>query len=972
VAVDDRSGPHLSTPPAAPAAPGATRDDGDRYEEIALLGAGGMGRVHAVYDARLGRQVARKRPRPDQPSALAAIRREAELTARLEHPGIVPIYDAGRDPDGSPWYTMRLIRGRTLRDVIAGRPTIEARLGLLRPVLAAVQAVAYAHARGVVHCDLKPSNLLLGEHGEVQVIDWGLASSAPRGGGGGTPAAMAPEQAAGGGATAASDVWALGLILAEVLLGQPPDPAEARRGGVLPLGDAVPADLRAIVARCLRPAPDARYPDASALADDLARFLDGRLVRAHDYTAGELFGRWIERNRVALAVAAVGAVVVAALAGVAAVRVVAERDAALSAERAAVAAQRAAEVNYAEALALAARTAAARGARPEAEVLAAAALTLAELPEARGVLAAFGAAPRPAWQPAPLGTCEGRWTPGQGRTGLCTTARAVSLLDGGQVRWRVDRDVAAAGFLGTDVIASGRGNLAIVLDGATGAPVRPPFPIVSGDGVQSGRFGALVVSTHFFQVVSDRGAAAPAYHPCGDAPVVGSVEVGGGRWILACDVGQLKTFDARSGETTPIDASGFVHRGPFRQVDLAPDGGIAIGTDQGEVTVLVDGEPRFVAQVRETVTALRFTPDGRRLVVGQWTDGPVVLDAQTGAVLARLPAWVGRLHGLEAPARAVFTGRGGVVWDLDALAPVWFKGNAGLAHLTPTADGVLLGRGDGGIRRVARDGGRVLAQGSWIARPVKGVVELSDGSIVSIAAEGGTARSTPDLATHTRISDQIGRRVGLLGRHVVSLPYLGGGLWFDLEAGTSAAFDDGGPAWLDLGTSPDGRRAVALDEDGRIWSLVAGDPPTARVVGEALDATAVDIADDGTIVFVKPGSLAVWGADGVRSAVPCCEAMVPDLALSPAGDRVAVAGLDGATRILDLRTGRALAVLEGHAQRVSVVAWDREDELWTGSWDGAARVWDTTALTRDPHALLREAEQAWGMTVAEAVAAGAP
>ena len=152
-----------------------TIDDADRYDRGGLLGAGGMGRVFTARDRRLNREVALKEVTVSAGrSGADRLAQEAWITAQLEHPNIVPVHDAGTDAEGTPWYTMRLIRGRTLHDVLDGADRAT-RLGTLRHVLAACEAVAYAHSRGIIHRDLKPQNILVGGFGETQVADWGLA-----------------------------------------------------------------------------------------------------------------------------------------------------------------------------------------------------------------------------------------------------------------------------------------------------------------------------------------------------------------------------------------------------------------------------------------------------------------------------------------------------------------------------------------------------------------------------------------------------------------------------------------------------------------------------------------------------------------------------------------------------------------------------------------------------------------------------
>src|SRR5262249_42578589 len=126
-------------------------------------------------DLRVGRPVAVKELIGSSPGLAARFEREARLTARLQHPGIVPIYEIGRWPDGTPFYSMRLVDGRTLRDAIANARTLAGRLALLPVVIAATEAVAFAHAQRIIHRDLTPSNVLAGANGETVVIDWGLA-----------------------------------------------------------------------------------------------------------------------------------------------------------------------------------------------------------------------------------------------------------------------------------------------------------------------------------------------------------------------------------------------------------------------------------------------------------------------------------------------------------------------------------------------------------------------------------------------------------------------------------------------------------------------------------------------------------------------------------------------------------------------------------------------------------------------------
>lgn len=284
--------------------------DAERYELRRALGEGALGRVDAVYDTRLQREVARKTVRRPGKKTARRLRREAWITAQLEHPAIVPLYDAGVDAEGRPWYTMRLLRGRSLDAVLAETPVGPARLPLVRALLPVAQAVAFAHRQGIIHRDLKPANVMLGTFGEVQVVDWGLAGPATvmdralmaaRSSGEatlhatqmgeliGSPGYMSPEQTRGQPASPQSDVWALGVVLFEVLTGTRPFSAEntpalleaireGRRVG-LPPQAVVPPGLQSIVDQALQVSPADRFAHAGELAEALSAWLDEQAVR---------------------------------------------------------------------------------------------------------------------------------------------------------------------------------------------------------------------------------------------------------------------------------------------------------------------------------------------------------------------------------------------------------------------------------------------------------------------------------------------------------------------------------------------------------------------------------------------------------------------------------------------------------------------------------------------------------------------
>ncbi|MCA9676413.1 MAG: serine/threonine protein kinase, partial [Myxococcales bacterium] len=186
------------------AAPTLPRVDRSRYQVSGELARGGLGRILRARDRHLDRTVALKEMLGGGPEPERRFVREALITARLEHPSIVPVHDAGRGDDGAPFYAMKLVRGRPLADVAAAATTTAQRLALVPTVLAVADALAYAHSEKVIHRDLKPHNVLVGEFGETVVIDWGLAKDLGAGDDdvvvGGWAAAPDGEAGAGAGA----------------------------------------------------------------------------------------------------------------------------------------------------------------------------------------------------------------------------------------------------------------------------------------------------------------------------------------------------------------------------------------------------------------------------------------------------------------------------------------------------------------------------------------------------------------------------------------------------------------------------------------------------------------------------------------------------------------------------------------------------------------------------------------------------
>ncbi len=344
--------------------------DPDRYLRGDEIARGGVGRIVSAVDRELDRRIAIKELLRESPTLARRFEREVRLTARLHHPAIIGVIEAGRWPDGAPFYVMKHVQGRPLDRIIEDAPTLAERLALLPHVISVAEAVAYAHDQRVIHRDLKPANVLCGAFGETVVIDWGLAKhleeadeyhapAAARpeptgeeaarrasassdlttlGQAIGTPSYMPPEQARGETVDARSDVYALGAMLYHLLTGRMPYASAASAAEVLnavlsgpppaieQLVSGAPPDLIAVVGKAMARDPDSRYATATELAADLERFQTGQLVGAHHYSSWQRIARWASRHRGAVTVAAIAAIALAAVGGFSVQRIRDQRD----------------------------------------------------------------------------------------------------------------------------------------------------------------------------------------------------------------------------------------------------------------------------------------------------------------------------------------------------------------------------------------------------------------------------------------------------------------------------------------------------------------------------------------------------------------------------------------------------------------------------------------------------------------------
>ncbi|MDP2305702.1 MAG: WD40 repeat domain-containing serine/threonine-protein kinase [Pseudomonadota bacterium] len=951
-------------------------DPAPRYEVGGLLGRGGMGEVHVARDPRLGRDVALKTSRPENPDGARRLAREASLTARLEHPNIVPVYAAGRDPSGAPYYTMRVLSGRTLASAIAEAGSLSARLQLVRNVLGAAEAIAYAHGRGVLHRDLKPANIMVGMFGESLVTDWGLACTFDKQDeerGGGTPGFASPEQQSGAHLDGRADVYGLGATLFTILTGTaPPLPAPPLRA-VLP---EAPPELAAIVDRALQADPARRYPGARALADDLLAWFEGRRVAAHVYTPRDLALRLWASWRVPIVVGVVGAVALATAVGVGWFNTSQERVRAQHSEGVALAAKAAEEEALASALLAQALSAAREERAMDAEVLAANALVRRELPEARGVLAQFGGRPRMSLlRRSALPACEYRDLSPDGSLLLCADSTGARLY-----RAHDDGVVASApgSYFGVNFAGE---NGQMVLIGSSHelyawAPPEAPrrIDLIAPDA----KFGPTSVPGTISLVshstsgwMDTRAGTSFRWRACVGAADQGTAIAADGSVFTTCE--DRRVVHGLPGEPGRLFVT-LAERDAATMVATGSAGEVLVSTVRGSVLVF-DAEgheiERFVGG-GETPHALAIRPD--RIAVSfddgtvmVWERGSRILLASFRVDFAHL-VWVDAIGSVL---RIV-----GPVMEDRAVSLIRYphriatgSGVSGLA-LSPDIQRVAVGLGDGRVREFALADGAPQGSWSWSRNVAKDVAYDPTGTLLA------TAIST-DLPQ--RILTRPGGLERLLGvpekglRRVVwlrngwllacsYLPEVWG--W---KEGIERPIKLADVQLREFERDPSGAGAAGLDLQGGVWRVDDAEPPRIRRVFEVPDAGAVAAMGDATIVLTNSEMIQFDGA-GTETWRAHLGVPSQDLALSPDHTLVAVALIDGDVTIWKVGAQAPLARLVGHTSRVGELAFSTDGRwLVTGGWDDTIRLWSMTSLQEPAAAVKARLEGEWGTGLAEAL-----
>jgi eukaryotic-like serine/threonine-protein kinase len=1013
-------------------------DDPDRYEPVNEHARGGLGRVVRAVDRRLGRTVAVKELLRHDPSNEARFLREAMITARLEHPGIVPVHEAGRWPNGDPYYVMKLVEGRTLKELISEGATLRERLGLLPHVIAVADAVGYAHSEEVIHRDLKPSNVIVGSFGETIVVDWGLARDRKRDvpepadeiltacGSGvstvsgkvvGTPAYMSPEQARGDAVDERCDVYALGAVLYEMLAGCPPH-ADTTPQAVLdrviagpprPLlmvVPGVPGELVTIVHKAMARDPDARYPNAIALAEDLRRFTTGKLVSAHSYSSWALLRKKLARHRGIVAVVLASVLVLGAVGVASFRRVVAERNIARSQRSRAEDALTSAEKRKRELVLLQAETA-----LPKDPTAALAWLKTYDVGAAdRGTVVdvvdealALGVARhvfRPGdWVFDAQFTPDGTTLVAAVRDGVIRTydLRTGFETDLGQApsppeRMVLSRDgelVITGGTLGEVMVwpvhhgaprvlieAGGRSiaGLRLSPDGRLLVERESSAPqVLSLDGGEPEVLGPT--SGLRFAVADDDWSRVVMMTSANEVAV--PLHGGGVRWLARTNRAIAKIAISPRGDTVLLHDGATIWSvpfagGPLRElaryadrvasVEWSPDGKtIAIGGGRPEI-VLVDAATAAVTELRghsDAIYTLAFTRDGTRLLSAS--------DDSTARVwqLSTRTAIVLRGHDddiycarFSADERRVATSSldGSVrVWELDRPSATTLVEGEPIEALKFDGDRVLA-RTSTAIARWDLATGQREPLFSWANEAHNlgyGLPSLDGEHLVIPNADGSIelrGRTGPSLTLH-------GHR-GLITH--VELTRDGHTLFSSSSDGTLRRWDvatGAGTTVLD-GATP--IRGFAVARDGRV-AAQAGDEVylidgagAVRLLGKGsawcIDYAEFDPEKDRLIIHRCDKSLAIIDEHKITE-LATGRYMAGRVAASPDGRLIAACMGDRTIRLWDTESGQLIDILRGHSDLVLDVAFSPDGhQLASASYDKTVRIWD---LRNKRHRVLR-------------------
>jgi WD40 repeat protein/serine/threonine protein kinase/TPR repeat protein len=899
------------------------------YRVLSLLGHGGMGSVWLAdrVDGLFTRQVALKLVHPTLVGRVMTERsaREREILASLNHPNIARLIDAGFAEDGQPYLALEYVSGVPLTTYCDDhRLPIRERLELFCQVLSAVQ---YAHAHLVIHRDLKPSNIMVTGQGHVYLLDFGIAKLLTEGeareteltqigGRALTPDYAAPEQIAGAPITTAADVYALGVMLYELLTGERPyklkrdsrgaledailltDPAppsratltesaaSARATTAKKLTLVLKGDLDTIASKALRKSPAERYATANAFGEDIARFLRGDVVLAQRDSVAYRALKLARRYRVAIAAA--GVLVLTLAGGLAATSYEAEvaskqRDAALEAN-----------------LRLVTQTAAARV--KDADVPVGLGIILEVLPR-RGVKRAYTSEALSVFQEARAADAQVAVI-----TGHTDRVRSVAFSPDGS------RVVTGSFDKTAHVWDAGTGQHIVLLSGHADRVISAGF---SPDG-QRIVTGSYDKTARIWDVTTGREVMRLSGHTDRVRSVAFSPD---GRFIATASYDKTaRIWNAATGAEIGV-LSG--HTEVVTSVAYSPDGRYIVTASYDKTARIWDVATRksiiLLSGHTDRMTSAAFSPDGRRIVTASGDKTARIWDVVTGAEIKRM---IGHTQ-LVASAAFSPDGQRVVTAAYDKTARIWdavtsqqitvLSGHTDMvetAAFSPDGRRVITGSSDT-TARIWDAAGREITRLSGHTDSLPSALFSPDGRRVVTSSFDRTARIW-DVAT--------GKQTLLLSGH--------------LDRVTWAAF------------SPDGQRVVtaSLDKTARIWDAATGQQIMLLRGHADLVFTAAFSPDGRRVVTASLDTTArVWDAATGRELMQLTghAAPVEFAAFSPDGRRIVTASNDKTARIWDALTGQQIMVLNGHSDVVEKAAFSPDGRrIITSSDDKTARIWD--------------------------------